>query len=221
MLAAAGFSVVGIFFGIFAYTFDSMVARRSHAKLGQFAYAYYSLALAFFVWGAASAVASHDVLQWSVIAGDGLLLLATFFLLDIVIGANYRRLWIAPAVLVSVALIYLRIKFYFPAPYMTEGVLVFNTQPLVATVLSLVFVLTWLPVNAWVARVVTHKSGLDSLMFSYLVIYSAATVGVVFFLFAHRPIIVVLSFLAIAVCFVMLIASNLLVRSIGRRDGFH
>jgi hypothetical protein len=219
MLATFGFCVVAIFFAIFAFTFRSMVANRVLVGLRRFSYSYYLLALAFVIWAAASANGSGQVLQWSVVVGDGLLLLATFLLLDIVIGPRFRPVWIPLSLVAIAALLYVRIAFFFPNPYLTDGVLVFNAQTPVATALAVAFAFIWLPINAHVARKVANETGLSALWMTYLVIYSSAAVGAVVFLSARRPVVVILSFLAIGACFTVLIASNFLVKKMVESNG--
>ena len=75
-------------------------------------------------------------------------------------------------------------------------------------------VLIWLPVSAHVSRQAAWLSGLAT-MATYLAIYCAAALGAIALLLAHRPIVVVLSFLAICVAVILLIASNLVIRTSG------
>src|SRR5579863_986102 len=107
MLATLGFTITGLCFAIFAYTFSSLVIKKAHLKLNQFSYAYYSLALAFITWGVATAIGGNDLLKNSVIVGDGFLLVGTLFMLDVWLGKKNRRwLWLAAAV--ALGLLYAR-----------------------------------------------------------------------------------------------------------------
>jgi hypothetical protein len=213
MLATLGFTITGVCFGIFAYTFNSLVARKANLKLSQFSYAYYSLALAFITWGVATAIGGDDVLKKSVIIGNGFLLVGTIFMLDIWLGKK-NRIWLWFASVLAIGLLYVRAVHYSPTPYMRGGILIFNTQTAVAIALGLIFALVWLPVNLRVAKLITTKIGQENINSTYSAIYVAATIAALIFLAARRTITVVLSFIAIGVCFVMLIWSNILVSKI-------
>lgn len=210
MLATLGFTITGLCFGIFAYTFNRLVVHRAKLKLSQFSYGYYSLALAFLIWGVVAAIGGSTLLKNSVIVGDSLLLIGTLFMLDIWLG-NKRRAWLGLAAIVSLALVYIRVSHFTPSPYMRSGVLIFNTQTAVAITLGLIIALIWLPVNLKVAKQVTQKIGQSEIAFIYSAMYTTATISALIFLVARRTIIVVLSFIAIGVCFAMLIMSNMLV----------
>lgn len=210
MLATLGFTITGLCFGIFAYTFDSLVVHKASLKLNTFSYGYYSLALAFLIWGVASAIGGNDLLKNAVIVGDGLLLIGTLFMLDVWLGKE-RRAWLGLAAAIAIALLYIRVNHYSPSPYMRGGILIFNTQAIVAIALGLIIALVWLPVNVRVAKLVTQKVGQSDIAFIYSAIYTTATIAALIFLVARRTIVVVLSFIAIGVCFAMLIKSNILV----------
>lgn len=218
MLATLGFTATGICFGIFAFTFSRLVINRTDLKLNQFSYAYYSLALALLTWGVAAAIGGDDLLRRSVLVGNGFLLLGTLFMLDVWLGKK-NRLWIWPAALVSIALLYVRASQYSPTPFMRDGILIFNTQTIVAIVLAGVFALVWLPVNIKVAKLVTHKVGQESVTSMYSAVYVAATIAALIFLAARRTITIVLSFAAIGICFAMLIRSNMLIAKLS--EGHH
>jgi hypothetical protein len=204
MLATLGFTLTGICFGIFAYTFKTLVANKLNLKLSQFSYAYYCLGLALLTWGITSAIGGDDLLRRAVIVGNGFLLLGTLFMLDIWLGNN-RRKWLWIAALISIALLYIR------ASHMRDGILIFNTQTIVAVVLAGFFALVWLPVNLKVAKQITHKVGQDSITSMYAAVYITATIAALIFLAARRTITVILSFAAIGICFAMLIRSNVLI----------
>jgi hypothetical protein len=213
MLAALGFTITGLCFGIFAYTFNSLVIHKTNLKLSRFSYAYYFLALALLTWGIATFVGGSKVLKRSVIIGDGFLLLGTVSMLDLWLGKK-NRLWVWFSALVAIAFLYIRIRYYSPTPYMRGGILIFNTQTTVAVIIALIFLLIWLPVSLRVAKRITHKIGQDDLTSIYSGVYIAATVAALIFLAARRTLTVVLSFVAIGICFAMLVRSNMLISKI-------
>lgn len=210
MLAVWGFILTGICFAIFAYTFNSLVVNKTNLKLNSFSYAYYCLALALLTWGVASAIGGEELLRNSVIIGNGFLLLGTLFMVDLLLSSK-NRYWLWFAELAVIGLLIIRAAYFSPAPYMKDGILIFNTQTIVAIVLAGIFALVWLPVNLRVAKLITHKVGQDSITSMYSAIYVAATIASLIFLAARRTITVVLSFTAIGICFAMLIRSNMLI----------
>ncbi len=219
MLATLGFTVTGLCFGIFAYTFNRLVAHKINLKLSQFSYAYYALALAILTWAVAAAIGGDELLKRSVIVGDGFLLIGTLCMLDVWLGKQ-RRAWLGLAGLAAASLLYVRAVYYSPTPYLRGGILIFNTQTVVAIALGLLFALIWLPVNLRVAKLVTTKLRHKDINNVYSAIYITATAAVLIFLAARRTVTVILSFAAIGVCFVMLIGSNILLSKIaGAKHG--
>jgi hypothetical protein len=100
---------------------------------------------------------------------------------------------------------------------MRDGILIFNTQTAAALVLAGIFAIIWLPVNLKVAKLITHKAGLDNISSMYSAVYIAATIAALIFLAARRTITVLLSFAAIGICFVMLIRSNMLIAKLSEK----
>lgn len=217
MLATLGFTITGLCFGVFAYTFKSLVISKTDLKLNQFSYAYYSLGLALLSWGIAAGIGGDDVLKNSVIVGNGFLLLGSLFMLDIWLGKK-NRILLGLAALVAAGLLYVRASQFAPVPYMQDGILIFNTQTAVAAAIAVMFVVIWLPVNLRVAKAVTQAIKQNDITSVYSSIYIAATVAALVFLAAKRTVTVVLSFVAIGVCFLMLIRSNMLVAKIAEKS---
>lgn len=219
MLATFGFVTTGLLFGVFAYTFNSLVIKSAGLKLKQFAYAYYSLGLALLVWGIASAINDQKLLEQSVIIGNCLILLGTLFMIDVWVKAKNRSLVWGLGAIVAAALVYFRVQEYSPEPVIQDGVLLFNTQRPVAAVLGLIFLLIWLPVNIKVARLVAQAIKQESLASIYVMIYSVATASALVFMSARRVATVILSFAAIAVSFAMLVGSNVVVKKLKDQHG--
>ena len=218
MLAAWGFLLTGLCFSIFASTFKTMVIDKTKLRLNGFTYAYFCLALALVVWAVAAANGDGNLLKNSVLIGDGLLLAGSVFLVHTLVGPKKTR-WVWLSVFIAVGLLIIRGKYYPPVPYMDGGVLVFNSQTPVAVGLATLFLAIWLPANAKVAKSVAHKVKHDDIGTYYIAIYTAATISALVFLASRRVLAVVLSFVAIGICFIMLIASNLLIDKLESRHG--
>jgi hypothetical protein len=214
MLATWGFISTGIFFAIFALTFRGIVLKYTPLRLNSFTYAYAALAAAFVLWGVAAAINDPGFLATSVLIGNGLILLGTICMIDLVLPPSRRTAGLALAGATAVALFAARAYAYVPEPVMRDGILIFQTQAPVAAVLGLLFLCVWLPVNIRVARQVTHAIKQDTISQIYSYMYMTATVAALVFLGSRRPTAVVLSFVAITICFALLIGSNILVKKI-------
>ena len=191
MLATLGFIITGVCFAAFAYTFKTKVIDKTKLPLHQFSYAYYCLALALITWGIAAAIGGETLLMNSVIIGNAFLLLGTLFMLEIWLGKEKLN-WLLVFGLIGAVLMVLRFEYYPPAPYMQDGILIFNTQTAVALVLGAIFLLIWLPVNLRVAKLVTHAIRQDSIASIYSYIYIAATLSALIFIASRRVLTVVL-----------------------------
>ncbi len=211
-LGTVGFISAGFFFTVYAYTFHALTVKKIPEVLRHFAYAYFSLAVAFMLWGVASYIGTQSFLNVSVLIGDGLLLLSTFFLLSLFFAENkaknvIRIVWI----ILSAVFLWWRMTYFPPEPTLTNGILFFNTQQTVGIVLSLILLLVWLPTNLKVARLVTGKIQLPGFGFIYSSIYLMATVAALLFIAAKTVLIIAVSFAAMIVCFIMLVASNVMI----------
>jgi hypothetical protein len=217
MLAEIGFLVTGVCFAMFAYTFKTIVIKKTKLALDQFAWAYLFLALALVTWGIAVSIGGDLLLRNSVYVGDFFLLCGTLLMADLLLGKKYRY-WMAVLAGAGLLLLNYRIGHYVAQPRMNGQVLLFNTQTPVAIALGLMFVGIWLPANLKVAKQITHYIKEESLSDIYSYIYIAATISALVFIASRRVLTVVLSFVALGVCFLMLLASNMLVEVMEGHD---
>ncbi|MBI1857029.1 hypothetical protein HY003_01270 [Candidatus Saccharibacteria bacterium] len=207
MLAALGFTTTGILFGIFAYRLRVLQQKQNLSVINNFAAAYILLGLAFLIWGAVSIVGDLDLLALSVIAGDALLLAATILMSNILFAKHRRKhLFVYGLAAAGVSLFLVRAFFFYPMPFMTDGILFFNSQRLVSFTITFAFLMIWLPVNLRMATMLTQKTPSLAKLYSYM--YTTATLAAVIFILAKAPMTVALSFTAISVSFLMLIISN-------------
>ncbi|MFI5270845.1 MAG: hypothetical protein ACHQT9_02270 [Candidatus Saccharimonadales bacterium] len=209
MLATVGFIVTGICFFVFAFTFHQIIVDKVHLKVDSFVYAYYALGLAFITWGIAAAINKQVSLNHSIIIGDALLIIGTLFMFNVLLTKKYR-FFIYPAIVLGAYLLYLRAAIYTPIPYMKGGLLIFNSQFSVALILGILFIGIWLPGSVKVTFAITKKIHQDSIRNMYAYMYCTATFATLIFIAARRVLTVVISFIAMGVCFAMLIGSNLL-----------
>lgn len=218
-LATIGFVTTGIFFGIYAYTFYLLAGKKLQASLKSFAYAYFSLSLAFLIWGVVAFIGDQNLLNLSVIAGNILLLLSTVFLLNLHFENN-KVITTVVSVLFSLVFIWWRITYFPPQPLITNGILVFGTQLPVAIILGLILLTIWLPTNIKVANLVAEKLKIKGMSFIYSSIYIMATIASLLFISARTIPVIILSFVGITLCFAMLIASNIIIDKVtGEKNG--
>lgn len=216
MLAVAGFLVAGLCFGYFAYTFQSLVVTRTGLKLDAFAYAFYSLAAAFLIWGVAVIIATPAALAVSVVIGEAIILLGTLFLIRLLVDSR-PLLW--ALVVLAAALLYTRVTYFYPEPYLLDGVVIFNIPTVVGVVLGLAIIGVWLPASWRVARQVAVAIHEPSLSRTYGAIYVAAALAAVLFTAVRRPITAVATFVALIICFGLLIGSNVVVKMVKEPHG--
>ena len=218
MLAEVGFLVAAACFGIFAYTFDIYVIRPTKIHRHDFSYAYYCLALALLTWGIAVAAGGADVLKTAVLIGDLFIFLGTVFMLHVLSSGSKKLLWLAGAIFLL--LLYIRANHYVPAPYIKNGILVFNSQRPVTIALGLIFAFIWLPANLKVAKAVSYKLKGTNLSNLFTAIYFFSALAAIVFVASKNTKTLAVAFTILCLCFIMLIASNVLVMSlVGGKHG--
>lgn len=212
-LATIGFTITGIFFVIYAYTFYSLAGKKIQTILKSFSYAYFALAIAFLSWGVAAFIGEQNLLNLSVIGGNVLFLLSTIFLLDLYLSdnKNFRTAGLIGVSLLAIVFLWWRISYFPPRPILSDGILIFNTDFPVAVILSLIILLIWLPINIKVAKLVSQKIKAEGISFIYSSIYVMTTIAALLFISARTVPIIILSFTAITICFAMLIFSNIVI----------
>jgi hypothetical protein len=214
MLATIGFGLTGIMFGIFAYTFRSIVVMHTNLNLKAFSHAYYMLSLAFLLWAVAAAINKPRLLEFSVYMGDALILLGSIFMMYLAVMHNKDKRPLYAAVYLFIVLFALRAIFYIPKPQIVNGVLLFNTQLPVAAVLTGIFCLIWFPNNLRVSKQVTTIMKQKSIGSLYGALHGATTFSAIIFLSARRSFVVVSSFTILSLCILLLIFSNILVSKV-------
>jgi hypothetical protein len=213
MLATFGFGITGILFFIFGLSIETMGSAKLKPIFRTYAQAYILVSYAFILWSFASSTDSSRLLAFSVVIGDILLAVASILMLSILLNNNpNKKAWLYVAGLIIVSLLVVRTGFFYPKPYMTDGILFFNSQRLVSFTIASTFLLVWLPANLYMSDMVTHK--VQSLRYLYTFVYTAATLSAVIFLLAKAPLTVVLSFTAISISFLLLIISTRYVKSL-------
>lgn len=210
-LAFIGFFVTGAAFTAYAYTFYNLAEKSLPVYLKNYSFAYFSLALSFFIWSIAVLVPSF--LENSVIIGNALILLGSLFLLNILLNKNKKVLFISIIIwlIFSFLFIWFRIIYFFPTPYLDNGVLVFNTQTIITIILNLIFALVWLPANIIAAKKVTADIKIEGITYAYTFIYIVSTLAAILFLTFKTVPMIIFSFITLSICFIMLLYSNIVI----------
>jgi hypothetical protein len=218
MLATIGFSITGILFILFSMTIQSL-GGKSRRVFNRYAQAYNMLAAAFILWGIASAIGKREILAFSVVVGDILLLMGTILILGILLDHNtHKKQWLYAAAFIGIGLLVVRTIFFYPKPFMTDQILFFNSQRFVSFVITATLLLIWLPVNVRISNLVTQKA--QFFTSTYTLLYAAATISAAIFLLAKAPLTVVLSFTALSISFLVLVITNFYIKQLGgRRHG--
>jgi hypothetical protein len=219
MLASVGFLIAAVCFGAFAYSFERFVVQRAKLKLQPFAVAYYALAAAFALWAGAAATGSEAMLAAAVLVGEALILVGTLSLAYLLLPASRRVVGVGALAAMGAAALLVRAVYFYPQPYMSQGIVIFNIATPVAVVLGLMVIGVWLPASARVARQVAKTLGDPSLERIYSGIYVAAAVSALVFTAVKRPVTAALSFAALTICFALLIGSNVLVKMVKEPHG--
>lgn len=208
MTGFLGFIAAAAVFGLYALSLNMQF--KTHLRLKSFKLAYLLLAAACIGWAAGLISNDPDMLRGSVVLGNVLLLGATIALVDTVIAERHRRKTALALSILALALVYARIAYFSPAPYISNDILIFNTQKEVATILGAIFVGVWLPVSLFVSRRLTENIRVIPMQSLGALSYIMATLGVMVFLSARRPLTVVLSFGVLCLSFASLTGINYL-----------
>jgi hypothetical protein len=209
MLAAFGFGIAAICFAVFASTFQKYVVKHAGPGSERLAYAFYTLAYAFMFWCLVVGSGHLSLLPASVLAGEALILLGTWYLLPLVLPGTG---WAVYAAVAFLALLVLRAVYLYPSPTLTQGIVIFNIPTLVVVALSVLIIGVWLPACAKVAKKVASALKDPGVERIYASIYVASALSALLFVGTRRPLTAALSFAALVMCLGLLIASNVVVK---------
>lgn len=212
MLASLGFLTAALLLLLFAYTFDNLI-KKGDEDLKPFALAYTLVALAFLIWGLLVLTNAQAALPRSVLIGDGVLLTASICAAYTFMPAKRKNPFAIAAVIAAAALLYLRARYYYPAPVLKDGVLFFNTQRPVEILLSATVILAWLPACMKAAGMITGKGVLRRYYTLYVSTYAITIISAALFIQAKRRAVVIESFVGFSVSILLLLVSNLVAKN--------
>lgn len=210
-LAFAGFTISGIIFGVYSISLYRMAGVKLPPIFKNYAIAYLGLFFAFLVWGIGSIIPGF--LDSSIIFGDVFILASTVLLLSFLFARNrnFNIAVIIIATIISLILIWLRLSQFPPQAFMSDGILIFNTQKFIGIVLSLIFILIWLPANMYAAKLITSTMKAPQMTIIYSFVYAFSTISAILLISFKTAPMVIASFVALSICFVLLLYSNYII----------
>lgn len=220
MLAALGFTVAAVLFGLFTWSLPEIKGKKTEALTKNYKIGFMFLTLAFLVFGIASAINDESILSMSVMIGDILIVAASLFILSILYSGNkYLKYILGAATIAGAGLLIVRGVAFFPEPFMEDSILVFNSPRFVNFVIASTFLLVWLPVNIRMAKLFTANIDNSGRVIDlYVYMYFAATFAAAIFVLSKKPITLAISFTAVCIAFLMLVIANRLINILGERS---
>lgn len=211
--ATLGFTIAGILFFVYSISFGKLPKGSLKTNLRVYSSAYLPLALVFLVWGLFTL--NTVLLPLAVIIGNALLLIGSIIMMYFLFSERseiLRIILLIIGLLLSSIFLWWRIKYFFPTPYIINGILLLDTQQLVSIVWSVIFLLIWLPANLKAARIISRDLLKPEMNYIYSFIYIISTISAVLFISAQTPTLAIISFLLLLVSFVMLLYSNFVLK---------
>lgn len=210
MLATIGFTAAAVIFMVYGYSLSYIKDRVNRYNLFYFSIAYGLLGLACLIWALGALVGTDASLAVCVFVGNLAVLAATAAIINSVICDRYRLLISLLIMIAGIGLLAIRTLFMPAEPFLKDGVLVFNSQLLVALILAIIFVAIWMPINLKVSRAITSNIKTIPLKTMGEMIFIIASFSVVSFIIARKPITVALSFAILCCAFIPLTFINYL-----------
>lgn len=212
MLASFGFLLTAIVLFLFAFTFDKVV-KKDDRNLRSFGFAYLLIGVAFLMWGFLGLANAQSSLAHSVLIGDVLIFAATTAALLILVPKKWQHIMVLSAATCTLIIMFIRIKYFYPDPFILNGILYFNIQHPIAILISVV-VLGWLPACMKAARIITDRKNLPHYYPFYLSAYIITIITAALFIQAQRRLVIIESFIAFGLSVLVLLLSNLTALSI-------
>ena len=205
-IATIGFLIGALFFAGYAYSLWQFTTHNLVSKL--YSSSFYLLGLVFVVWGLSAFMGDQESLSLSILFGNAIILLASVLIST---GTLFPKNKVLMFVVFFVALILfiLRVLYFPPVPYMENGVLIFNTQPLVAFIYALLFLGIWLPANLIVGKTIGVTSGAPAFIPLAQSLFALSTLMAIILPSVRTVPVVVGSFIALIVCYGALIVVNM------------
>jgi hypothetical protein len=209
-LAFIGFTITGILFLIYSASFLWFKGKNRSSEVNAFAIAFLFLGITFSMWGLVAGF-YNEYMGDSILLGNALLLASTICLLSIVFNKNkMKSLALLTATFLSLFFLLYRWKYAFPEPVLTDGVLIFKTQFQISIVWMAIFLLVWFPACLKMARLNTSRLKMKDMLFPFQFVYGISILSAILFMSASTVNSVIIFFTILNICFLMLLASNIL-----------
>lgn len=203
-LAGIGFGIGSLLFAGYAYSLHTYSVSGRISPHHSFAY--YLLALASLFWSLAAISGNHSFINLSILISNGLILLGSVLLLQALVN---KKFILPVAGVLSLILLIVRIVYFFPAAFLSEGILIFNTQLLVSIIYSVLFIGIWLPANVTLGHTIGSLAKVPEFALLLKSLSGLSVIAAVFMLAARTPPVVAGAFIALSLCYLVLIIVNI------------
>lgn len=214
--ATLGFTIAGILFLVHSLSFIKLPNDILKKELRFYSFAYLPLSLTFIIWGLLTYF-NTTLLAPSIIVGNALLLVSTLIMLLFLFSKKSRSVKIFVFIiglLLSVIFIWWRINYFFPTPYMLNGILLLDTQRPVSILWALIFIIIWFPACIKAAKIISKNILRPELNYVYSFIYIISTLSAILFISAQTPTLAVITFVMLFLSFSMSLYSNFMIKTL-------
>lgn len=213
MLTSTAFFTAGLIIAAFGFTAYN-VARATATQSNYFS-AYLTLALAFFGYSIGALVGGQASLEYAILIGNFFIFLGSGLLAGELLKSP-SAVTIPAAALFATIFCGGRALWFYPEPEVIDGILFFNTQPVMGILFAGLFAAIWLPANLQFAQAVSRAVNIEDIYVIYAALFTFATTSAVFFLAANTALLVAVSFATLSASFAALAAVNLVTRKVYR-----
>ena len=213
MLTSTAFFAAGLILVAFGFT-SSRVASATATQSNYFS-AYLLLALAFFGYSLGALVGNDASLEYAILIGNFLIFLGSGFLVGELLKSP-AVVTLPASALFATVFCGIRALWFYPEPEIVDGILFFNTQPLMGILFAGLFATVWLPANLQFAQNISKAVNLEDIYVIYAALFTFATTSAVFFLAANTSLLVAISFATISASFAALATVNMVTRKFYR-----
>ena len=207
MLGTVGFGAATLVFLAYGLTAHKYATKEASFQLKTYSLAFIITALACAVWAVGTRLDS--ALESFVLVGDALLLVASILLVRNVSPPKQTNLYTSLVVGLSVCSLIYRAVSGGQGPIMRDGILVFYTPRIFGVFLITLLLAVWVRANMkFYAQVIRPTIKGVSLQSSYFAANMLGAIGVSGFLFARKPVTIVISFSMLVLAYLTLSALN-------------
>lgn len=218
MVGFIGFTLAAIIVGLFALSFYRTFQAFPERQRQLFSGAFLLLASALFVWGFAPLLNIESLVNPLVFAGDALLVVGTCFL----ISAQSRtpHLWLTIILaLAGTALVTARVYVAAPTASVSGGLLHFELEGAARYAVLALLAFIWMPFGARITQAAVKSRGLPQFSGIIAFVYAVSLICAAVFVGARQNSMIVMTFVALCLTFLILAFLPLLIDRYQRKTG--